>query len=178
MKKMKLAVPTDVIERRIYLIRDQKVMLDFDLALLYHVKTKELNKSIKRNITRFPHDFMFRLNTIEVQSLRFQIGTSKIGRGGRRYLPYAFSEQGVAMLSSVLRSETAVQINIAIMRAFVRLRQLLATHKELADKLMAHERKLKDHDEDIRSLFDDLHQLLDPPAKTRAPIGFQPPDVL
>ena len=120
---MKTLVPVEIIERNIYLIRGQKVMLDSDLAKLYGVETFNLNKAVKRNISRFPQDFMFQLTKEEADSLRFQIGLSKAeGRGGRRYLPYAFTEQGVAMLSSVLRSDRAVQVNIAIMRAFVKLR--------------------------------------------------------
>jgi phage regulator Rha-like protein len=132
-------VPVEVIEKRILLIRGHKVMLDSDLAKLYQVPTKSLNLAVKRNADRFPEDFMFRL-TKEEADLRFQIETSK-KRGGRRYLPYAFTEQGVAMLSSVLNSTRAVQVNIAIMRTFVRLRQILATHKDVAEKLQAMERK-------------------------------------
>ena len=132
------------IERRIYLIRKQKVMLDSDLAELYGVETFNLNKAVKRNIDRFPDDFMFQLSQEEAESLRFQIGMSKVsGRGGRRYLPYAFTEQGVAMLSSVLNSKRAVQVNIAIMRAFVKLRELLATHKDLAQKLEASREEIR-----------------------------------
>ena len=175
MKKMIPTVPAEVIERRICLIRSQKVMLDRDLASLYGVTTFNLNKAVQRNTKRFPSDFMFRLTAQEYGALRFQIGILKRGQHAK-YPPHAFTEQGVAMLSSVLRSEKAVQVNIAIMRAFVRLRQLLASHKDLADKLIQHERKLKDHDESIRSLFDDMHQLMDPPAKPRAPIGFHPPE--
>src|SRR5215213_1292305 len=128
----RLVVPVEVIARRIYLIRGQKVMLDFDLAELYEVPTKVLNQAVRRNLSRFPEDFMFRLTKEEAESLRSQIVTSneglrsqsvtlKEGRGGRRYLPYAFTEQGVAMLSSVLKSERAVEVNIAIMRTFVQL---------------------------------------------------------
>jgi hypothetical protein len=115
---MQLQVPTELIEQRIYLIRGQKVMLDRDLAELYQVQTKNLNKAVKRNIDRFPEDFMFRVAPEEIESLRFQFGTSNPGRGGRRYLPYVFSEKGVAMLSSVLNSQRAVQMNIAIVRVF------------------------------------------------------------
>ena len=123
------------IERRIFLVRGQKVMLDADLAALYRVPTKSLNLAVKRNVERFPEDFTFQLTDDEVAGLRFHFETSKRGRGGRRYLPYAFTEQGVAMLSSVLRSSRAVQVNIAIMRTFVRLREMLLSNAELARKL-------------------------------------------
>src|SRR3989304_935083 len=132
---MKAIVQMEIIEGKILLIRGQKVMLDSDLAELYGVETFNLNKAVKRNIDRFPSDFMFQLTKEEADSLRFQIGMSKTtGRGGRRYLPYAFTEQGVAMLSSVLNSKGAVQVNIAIMRAFVRLREMIASNKELAKR--------------------------------------------
>src|SRR5215208_5210566 len=129
-----LSVSVQLIERRIYLIRGQKVMMDFDLAELYGVPTKRLNEQASRNKKRFPEDFMFQLTKEEAEALRSQSATSKTGRGGRRYLPYAFTEQGVAMLSSVLNSEQAIEVNIAIMRAFVRLRQLLETNEELNRK--------------------------------------------
>jgi hypothetical protein len=131
-----LPVSLELIERRIYLVRGLKVMLDADQAELYQVETFNLNKAVKRNLDRFPADFMFQLTSKEADSLRFQIGMSKpSGRGGRRYLPYALTELGVAMLSSVLNSKRAVHVNIVIMRAFVRLRELLATHKDLARKI-------------------------------------------
>lgn len=128
-----LPVPVEMIDRRIYLIRGQKVILDADLAELYQVLTKNFNKAVSRNRDRFPEDFMFQLTMEEFEILRFQIGTSRWG--GRRYPPFAFTEQGVAMLSSVLRSKRAVQMNIVIMRAFVRLREIMATHKELATRI-------------------------------------------
>jgi len=171
---MKALIPQEVIERKIYLIRGHKVMLDNDLAKLYGVTTFNLNKAVKRNLDRFPDDFMFQLNSPEFKSLRFQIGISKKGRGGRRYLPYAFTEQGVAMLSTVLRSKRAIQVNIAIMRVFVRLRQMLATHKELAHKLNEFERKIERHDEEIKAIFDALRQLMTPPDKPKQRIGFHP----
>ena len=120
--------------------------MDFDLAELYGESTKRLNQQVTRNRKRFPEDFMFRLNKEEAESLRLQFATSNIGRGGRRYLPYAFTEQGVAMLSSVLSSEQAIEVNIAIMRAFVRLRQMLETNEELNRKFAAVVRKLSTHD--------------------------------
>src|SRR4030066_1592436 len=132
---MKALIPAEVIERKIYLIRGQKVMLDNDLAKLYKVETRTLIQAVKRNTERFPPDFMFQLTNQEVISLRSQFVISKTGRGGRRYLPYVFTEQGVAMLSSVLNSERAILVNIAIMRAFVKLREILSVNKELAHKL-------------------------------------------
>jgi len=135
MKNSQALIPREIIEQKIYFIRGQKVMLDSDLARLYEVATFNLNKAVKRNLDRFPQDFMFQLSAKEFESLRFHFGISKPGRGGRRYPPYAFTEQGVAMLSSVLNSKRAVQVNIEIMRAFVRLREILSTHKDLARKL-------------------------------------------
>jgi hypothetical protein len=127
--------PSEKIEKAIYLIRGEKVMLDHDLALLYGVETKVLNRAVKRNLQRFPLDFMFQLTPEEADVLRCQIGTSKKGRGGRRYLPYVFTEQGVAMLSTVLNSERAILVNIEIMRAFVKLRQILASNGEVSLRL-------------------------------------------
>lgn len=167
---MEIIVQQEVIERKIYLIRGHKVMLDRDLAKLYGVETFNLNKAVKRNIDRFPEDFMFQLTREDAESLRFQIGMSKIsGRGGRRYLPYAFTEQGVAMLSSVLKSNRAVRVNIAIMRAFVKLRQMLATHKDLAKKLEEMEKK---YDAQFKVVFDAIRKLMTPPASKRRKIGF------
>ncbi len=129
MRSRQLAVPVALVERKIYFIRGQKVMMDSELAELYQVPTKSLNLAIKRKTQRFPDDFMFRLTKTEADSLRFQNETSKnTGRGGRRYLPYVFTEHGVAMLSSVLNSERAVQVNIAIIRTFIKLREILSTH--------------------------------------------------
>lgn len=163
-------VPTEQIENRIYLLRGQRVMLDDDLAILYEVETKVLNRSVKRNLRRFPEDFMFQLSTKEFESLRCQFGTSK--RGGRRYPPYAFTEQGVAMLSSVLNSRRAIQVNIEIMRAFVRLRQMLSSNVDLARKLAALEKK---YDAQFRVVFDAIRELMTPPApKKKRSIGFAP----
>ena len=147
-------------------------MLDGDLAGLYGVATSNLNKAVKRNRDRFPEDFCFQLSKEEYQALRFQIGISKVGRGGRRFLPYVFTEQGVAMLSSVLRSQRAAQVNIAIMRAFVKLRQMLVGNKELAAKMAELERKLEGHDQKIHSLFEAIRQLMAPPQPSRRQIGF------
>jgi hypothetical protein len=159
------------IERAILLVRGQKVMLDADLAALYRVPTKVLIQAVKRNSARFPGDFMFRLTPEEAVRLRSQIVTSNVGRGGRRYLPYAFNEHGVAMLSSVLRSPRAVQANIAIIRAFVRLRGLLASNESLARKLDALEKK---YDAQFKVVFDAIRQLMSPRAAGHCTIGFRP----
>lgn len=172
---MKDLVPREIIENKIYLIRGHKVMLDSELAILYKVGTKNLNKAVKRNIGRFPDDFMFQLTREEFRSLRFHFGTSKKGRGGRRYLPMVFTEQGVAMLSSVLNSERAIQVNIAIMRVFVKLKQILSTHKDLIYKLNELERKFEKHDVEIQSIFEAIRQLMaPPPAEDRVITGFKP----
>ena len=145
------------VERRIYLIRKQKVMLDSDLAELYGVETKALNRAVGRNRNRFPDDFTFQLKQEEVEGLRFQIGTSNAGRGGRRYSPYVFTEQGVAMLSTVLHSDRAVQVNIAIMRTFVQLREMLATNKDFVEKLQALEKK---YDRQFKIVFVAIGKLM------------------
>lgn len=168
-----LSVSVQLIERRIYLIRGQKVMIDFDLAELYGESTKRLNQQVTRNKKRFPEDFMFRLTKEEAESLRLQFATSNIGRGGRRYLPYVFTEQGVAMLSSVLNSEQAIEVNIAIMRAFVRLRQMLETNEELNRKFAAVIRKLSTHDKYFRVVFDELKKLTEEPPSSGRQIGFK-----
>jgi len=145
-------------------------MLDADLAELYEVETKELNRAVKRNIERFPEDFMFQLSADEFDNLRFQFGTSRWG--GRRYPPYAFTEQGVSMLSSVLRSSRAIEVNIAIMRTFVQLRQMLSTNAELSRKLVAME---KNYDIKFKAIFEAIHQLMTPAdPKKKHPIGFAP----
>jgi len=159
------------IERRILLIRGLKVMLDSDLANLYQVPTKRLNESVRRNISRFPDDFAFELSPDEVVSLRSQFATSNAGRGGSRYAPYVFTEHGVAMLSSVLRSERAVHVNIAIMRAFSRLRELLATHADLARKLDDLEQR---YDRQFRVVFDAIRELMGSPSEhPTKEIGFR-----
>lgn len=169
-------VPTEVIENKIYFIRGRKVMLDRDLAKLYGLPIKRLNEQVKRNLERFPADFIFQLNKEETAALRSQFATSKKGRGGRRYLPYVFTQEGVAMLSSVLHSRRAIAVNIQIMRVFVRLRQLLGSHKELAFKLKELENKIDKHDEEIRTIFEVIKQLMaqpEPePEKPKTPIGF------
>ena len=160
-------VPVDRIVQSIYVIRGHKVMLDSDLAALYDVETRVLVQAVRRNSERFPEDFMFRLSKVEFDDLRSQVVTSSWG--GRRYAPYAFTEQGVAMLSSVLRGGRAVQVNIEIMRAFVQLRQMLAGNEELARQLAALEKK---YDEQFKVVFDAIRQLMAPAnARTRS-IGF------
>ena len=156
------------LERQILLLRGERVMLDADLAALYGVPTKALVQAVKRNLARFPPDFMFQLTADEHWVLRSQSVTSK-QRGGRRTAPYAFTEQGVAMLSSVLRSSRAVQVNVEIMRAFVRLRELLSTHADLARKLAALEKK---YDAQFRVVFDAIRDLMAPPPAPRKRIGF------
>ncbi len=160
-----------VVARQIYVIRDQKVMLDAELAELYQVSTGTFNQAIKRNFSRFPKDFRFQLTATEAENLRSQIVISS--HGGRRYRPYVFTEQGVAMLSSILKSGRAVQVNIAIMRAFVKLREIIATHKELADKIQELEQKFQRHDGHFETIFQALKEILEPravPPKRR--IGF------
>ena len=168
-----MTVPVEIVKGKIYLIRGQKVLLDVDLAELYGVETSNLNKAVKRNSDRFPQDFMFQLTPEEAGGLRFQSGISKPeGRGGRRYLPYVFTEQGVAMLSSVLKSDRAVQVNIAIMRAFVLMRELATSNRELAGKFDELERRVGKHDDAIRALFDAIGELMTPVMPKRRKIGF------
>ena len=170
---MKRTLSEEVLQQNIFLIRGHNVMLSPHLAKLYGVETKVLVQSIKRNRDRFPDDFMFQLTTAEFRNLKSQIVTSSWG-GIRRATPYAFTEQGVAMLSSVLHSERAIQMNIQIMRVFVRLRQMIGTHRELAAKLAELERRVGQHDAHIRALFDAIKQLMTPPAPPRRKIGFHP----
>ena len=168
---MSSVIPIKHIEKKILFLRGEKVMLDRDLAELYEVTTFNLNKAVKRNLGRFPEDFMFQLREEEFIALRFQIGMSKqTGRGGRRYLPYAFTEQGVAMLSSVLRSKRAVQVNIEIMRTFARLRQMIVSNKELARRLAELEKK---YDRQFKVVFDAIRELMTPPKTPVRRIGFQ-----
>jgi hypothetical protein len=164
----KAIISTKEIAQSIHALRGQKVMLDFDLASLYGVSTGALNRAVKRNAGRFPSDFMFRLSRAETEILKCQFGISSWG--GRRGFPYAFTEQGVAMLSSVLKSDRAVKVNIAIMRAFVNLREILASHKDLAAKLRELEAK---YDRQFQTVFDAIYQLMEPTIKIqRHRIGF------
>ena len=173
-------VPEQVIEPKIFMIRGHKVMLSRHLAELYEVEPKVLIQAVKRNTDRFPSDFMFQLSWKEAGSLRSQFvtlenGSNELSKRGKysKYLPYAFTEQGIAMLSSVLRSRRAIQVNIAIMRAFVRLRQIISTNKKLAYKLKELEHKIEKHDEDIQAIFEAIRQLMaPPPIKPKPQIGF------
>jgi hypothetical protein len=185
-------IPAEQIALQIRHFRGEKVLLDFDLALLYGVATKALNQAVKRNRDRFPNDFMFQLTTEEVLNLRSQtvtsssqgttnqqimknrsqIVTSSKKHGGARYRPYAFTEQGIAMLSSVLNSERAVKVNIAIMRAFVKLRWALETNRELAQKFSELERRVDKHDEEVAAILEAIRQLMTPPEGPRREIGF------
>lgn len=172
-KNIVSVIQGSTISSRIYLIRGKRVLLDSDLAELYGVLTKNLNKAIHRNVSRFPEDFMFQLTSGEAESLRFQIGTSKKGRGGRRYLPYAFTQEGVAMLSGVLNSPRAIQANILIMRAFIKLRELVATNELIRQKIEELERKYEKHDNQLKAVFEALRDLLEPPEiPKKKPIGF------
>jgi len=180
MGEMNELVPHEMIENKIFIVRGHKVILDRDLAKLYGVPTKVLNQTVRRNLKRFPEDFMFQATEEEAimleklsPRLRSQFVTSK--RGGARYLPYLFTEQGVAMLSGVLNSERAAQVNIIIMRAFVKLREILSTHKELAHKLKELEGKFEKHDDEIQAIFEAIRQLMSPPPDPPKPkIGFHP----
>ena len=171
-----------VIQNKIYEIREQKIMLDFDLAELYGVEAKRLNEQVKRNIQRFPQDFMFRLTPGEWDYMRSQIATSSRKHRGKAYLPYAFTEHGVTMLASVLRSERAVKMNIAIVRAFIALRQLVLQHNNLAEQLsqLKNElyQRLGEHDTQLNAIYDAIENLLDDTKEKkswteREPIGFK-----
>ena len=160
-------IPQQLIENKIFIIRGKKIMLDRDLAVLYGVETKLINRAVKRNIDRFPEDFMFQLTKEEFDNLRFHFGTSSWG--GQRYLPYPFTENGVAMLSSVLNSKRAIHVNIQIMRTFTKIREMLATHKELRQKIDKMEKK---YDHQFKIVFDAIRQLMIPPEKHTRKIGF------
>ena len=166
-KARSITISDEIILKKIYFIRGRKVMFDSDLAELYEVETKYLTRQVRRNSERFPSDFMFRLNQDEF--LRCQNVTSEQGRGGRRYLPYVFTEQGVAMLSSVLHSKRAIQVNIQIMRAFTKIREMLQTHKELWRKIEEMEKK---YDQQFSVVFKALKELLELPEKPKRRIGF------
>ena len=168
----KALMPVERIEKLIYLIRGQKVMLDSDLAEIYGVTTRRLNEQVGRNSDRFPPDFGFQLTTEEFAALMSQIATSKKGRGGRRKLPWVFTEHGAIMLASVLNSPVAVEASVRVVRAFVRLREILASNRELAQRLDELERKFDGHDNAIRNLFEAIRQLLAAPEPKRRKIGF------
>jgi phage regulator Rha-like protein len=161
-----------IIENKIYIIRGVKIMLDSDLAELYQIETKNINKSVKRNIERFPEDFMFQLTKKEEENLKFQNGTSSYG--GRRYLPYVFTEHGVAMLSSVLKSKKAIEINILIVRAFIKIREILSVHKDIIFEIENIKRNQKDHNGQIIAIINAVNKLLEPPRdKNKRKIGFR-----
>jgi len=164
-------IPVQQVAQAIRFVRGERILLDFDPAQLYGVTTGNLNKAVRRNRERFPTDFMFQLTAEETKSLIFQFGISK-GRGGRRHFSHVFTEQGVAMLSSVLNSQRAVKVNIAIMRAFVKLRQILTTSRDLARKFSELERRVGKHDAEIAAIIEAIRQLMAPPEKPRREIGF------
>lgn len=169
-------IAAPAIEKWILVARERQVMLDEDLADLYGVETKRLIQQVKRNLKRFPEDFMFQLDRAEAEALRSQIATSNDGRGGRRYAPYVFTVQGVAMLSGVLRSERAIAVNVEIMRAFVELRRAAANYTALEKRLDDLERGLGRHDEQLQEIFKALRQLISPPVRPKRPVGFSPPE--
>jgi phage regulator Rha-like protein len=172
MPKTSLAVP---VESRIVVLREQRVILDTDLAELYGVPVKRLNEQVKRNQERFPADFMFRLSAEESDALRSQSATSKTGRGGRRYAPYAFTEHGAIMAATVLNSERAVEMSVFVVRAFVRLREMLATNQQLASKIDELEQRLDTHDASIQELIEAIRELMAPDPASGRRIGFQLP---
>jgi hypothetical protein len=169
-KQILTAIPEEIILSKIYLIRNVKVMLDHDLATLYGTETKQLKRAVKRNIMRFPDDFMFELTKEEVQNLRCHSGTSRWG--GMRYFPMAFTEQGVAMLSSILNSDHAIIVNIQIIRVYTRLREMLLTHNDMLAKLDQFEKQILTNSEDIQLIFKALKQFLDQPKEPRRQIGY------
>lgn len=170
--KAKSLIPSESLINKILVIRNQKIILDRDLANLYNVETRALKQAVRRNIKRFPKDFMSQLSKEEFNNWRSQTVMSKSEEIGLRHLPFAFAEQGVAMLSSVLKSERAIEVNILIMRAFVKLREIISTHKNVADKLKELENKFKDHDDQITQIIQVINQLMTPPELPKKKIGF------
>jgi hypothetical protein len=170
--KVSTANITVRIEQQIRLIRGEKILLDSDLAALYGVTTKRLNEQIRRNLARFPADFMFRLNPEEADALRSQSATSKPGRGGRRYMPYAFTEHGAIMAASILNSPRAIDVSVHVVRAFVQLRIVIASNKAIMRRLKEMERKLANHDGAIANLMEAIQHLMVPPVPKRRGIGF------
>ncbi len=171
-KTKALAIP---VESRIVVLRQQKVILDSDLAELYGVSVKRLNQQVQRNHERFPADFMFRLTAKEDEILRLQIATSSSGHGGRRHLPYAFTEHGAIMAATVLNSPKAVEMSVFVVRAFVKLREMLANNRQLASKIEELEKRLETHDTAIQELIDAIKEMMTPPEGPRKKIGFQLP---
>jgi len=176
-KETRSIIPENILVNKIYEIRSHKVMLDSDLAALYGVETKVLNQSIRRNPERFPEDFMFKLTESEWESLRSQFVTSKIGRGGRTYLPNVFTEHGVLMLSSVLKSQQAIQVNIQIVRIFTKLRRWLSENGELKYEIEDIKRKLNNQDKNIELVFSYLDKLIDKKIGPRKRIGYMPDEL-
>jgi hypothetical protein len=171
-KSKEVTIPDEIVVSKIFLIRGHKVMVDRDLAELYKVETKQLKRAVRRNIERFPKDFMFEITNKESESLRSQFGTLKRGEHVK-YLPMVFTEQGVAMLSSVLNSPTAIKVNIQIIRVFTRMREMLLTHKDILLKIEQIEKKLTDHDGRIQMIFDYLKQFIQDQEKPRIEVGFK-----
>ncbi|MES1215485.1 MAG: ORF6N domain-containing protein [Bacteroidota bacterium] len=168
-----LMIPEELVMNKIYIIRGLKVMLDRDLAELYQVETKRLKEAVRRNLNRFPDDFMFEMTTTELQNWRSQIAASNSEKMGLRHPPFCFTEQGVSMLSSILNSETAINVNIQIIRVFTKMREMIMTHKDILLQLEKIENKLTQHDNDIALIFGYLKQLLTPPEQPRNKIGFR-----
>ncbi|MBB6499166.1 ORF6N domain-containing protein [Pedobacter cryoconitis] len=166
-------VPDEVVMSKIYMVRDQKVMLDFELAELYGVETKVLKQAVRRNINRFPEDFMFEMNKEELDGLRSQIVTSNERRGGTRYMPFCFTEQGVTMLSCVLNSERAIRVNIQIIRIYTRIREMLMAHKDVFIRVEQVEKQLMKHDQKIELLFAYLSKFIEKEEQPRTEIGFK-----
>ena len=171
--KMRLRIADEIIINKIYLVRNQKVMLDRELAELYGVETKHLKQAVRRNIRRFPKDFMFQMTNAEFKNWRSQNVTSNSDRLGLRYAPFCFTEQGVTMLSCILNSKRAITVNIQVIRIFTKMREMLLTHKDILLQLEKIEQRLTGHDEQIEIIFNYLKQLLNPPQPPRERIGFR-----
>lgn len=172
MKREKAIIHTRAIDNKILNLRDKKVILDSDLAEIYGITTGRLNEQIKRNVERFPDDFRFQLTASEYKLLISQFAISKKGRGGRRKLPYVFTEHGVIMAANVLNTKRAVQMSVFVVRAFIRLRETIASHKDLARKLEELERKIEHHDEEIESIFEAIRELMETPEPPKKQLGF------
>ena len=170
---VQIEIPEEIIINKIYFIHDQKVMLDRDLAELYGVETKYLKRQVKRNQLRFPTDFMFELNDSEFKEWRSQNVTSNADKMGLRYAPYAFTEDGVSQLSTVLNSERAIKVNIQIIRLFSKMRKMLLTHKDILLKLEKIEKQLSNHDDDLEMVFNTLKELIQPQVKPRTKVGYK-----
>ena len=177
-KSLKLINTIDeVIINKIYLIRDKKVIIDRDLAELFEVETKRLKEAVRRNPRKFPKDFMFEMNTKEFENWRTQNATSKVDKQGLRYAPFCFTEQGVTMLACILSSDRAIEMNIQIIRIFTKMKEILSTNKDVLLQMQKIENKLTAHDEDIKTIFEVLKKLINPPQEPRKRIGFKPDDI-